>query len=94
MRQFLKTRIIKAALGVMGAIAPLVPVFTLPGLLLVVLPGEVALIGTVYDEYQLIQYVRQDRELRSGNWQDTQSATELARILSHDSHGSMKDYSR
>jgi hypothetical protein len=94
MRMFMKSRIIKIALAVMGSIALLVPVITLPGLLLIVLPGEVALLGTVYDEVQLIQYVKQYRQLKSGSWEDTQSAAELARILSHSSHGSLKDYSR
>ncbi len=52
----------------------------LPGLVFFALPGVVALLGKVYDEARLIQYLRYGEPIRTEHWEDTEKYTESIRI--------------
>ena len=48
----------------------------LPGLLLFMLPGMIALVGKAYDEAKLIQFLRYGDPIRTEHWEDTEKYTE------------------
>jgi hypothetical protein len=54
----------------------------LPGLIFFALPGMVALLGKVYDEAKLIQYLRYGDPIRTERWEETEKCTESVRISS------------
>ena len=55
-------------------------VMLLPGLIILAIPGTVALAGKVYDEAKLIQFLRFGDPVRTGHWEDTENRTERIRI--------------
>ncbi len=55
-------------------------VMLLPGLIILAIPGTVALAGKVYDEAKLIQFLRFGDPVRTGHWEDTEICTERIRI--------------
>ncbi|TFH04124.1 MAG: hypothetical protein E4H14_15400 [Candidatus Thorarchaeota archaeon] len=73
-----------AALG--GTAVLLYAVSLLPGLLLFALPGMIALVGKVYDEAKLIQFLRYGDPIRTEHWEDTETYTERIRISSFENH--------
>jgi len=54
----------------------------LPGLIFFALPGMVALLGKVYDEARLIQYLRYGDPIRTEHWEETEKYTECIRLSS------------
>ena len=54
----------------------------LPGLILFVLPGMIALVGKAYDEAKLIHYLRYGDPIRTEHWENTEDCTERIRIRS------------
>jgi len=73
---------IMAALG--GTSLLLYAVSLLPGLILLALPGMIALVGKVYDEAQLIQFLRYGYPIRTEHWEDTGSYTDRVRVRASD----------
>ena len=55
-------------------------VMLLPGLIILAIPGTVALAGKVYDEAKLIQFLRFGDPVRTGHWEDTENHIERIRI--------------
>ncbi|MHA2320048.1 MAG: hypothetical protein ACXACG_00195 [Candidatus Thorarchaeota archaeon] len=66
----------------------------LPGLILLVLPAEVALVSKIRDETELIQWVRNNMITQQSNLEDIESETEMARLRSHDRPGALQGYTR
>jgi hypothetical protein len=60
------------------AIVLILPLTVFPGLILFVAPAEVAVLGKIHDEVQLIQWVRRHTIIREGRWEDTESEKDLA----------------
>lgn len=67
-----------AALGGIGLLV--YSVMLLPGLIILAIPGTVALAGKVYDEAKLIQFLRFGDPVRTGHWDDAEICTERIRI--------------
>ena len=68
-------------IAALGGISILVySVMLIPGLIILALPGTVALVGKVYDEAKLIQFLRFGDPVRTGHWEDTENRTERIRI--------------
>ena len=59
----------------------------LPGLILFVLPGMIALVGKAYDEAKLITFLRYGDPIRTEHWEDTEILTERIRISSAENRG-------
>ena len=76
---------IAASLG--GTALLLYAVSFLPGLLLFVLPGMIALVGKAYDEARLITFLRYGDPIRTEHWEDTEKLTERIRISSAENRG-------
>lgn len=62
-------------------------VILLPGLIILVLPGTIALAGKVYDEAKLIQFLRYGEPMSTGHWEDTEICTERIRIKASENRG-------
>ncbi len=56
----------------------------LPGLFLLVLPGEIATLGKVYDEARIIRFLKYGEPLQPEHWENTETMTERVRINSSD----------
>ena len=61
------------------AILMVIPVTVMPGLVFFVAPAEIAILGKIHDEAQLIQWVRRHTIVREGRWEDTESCPRLLR---------------
>lgn len=94
LKQFIFGRTIRCAVGVALAGLMLVPLTVLPGLVLLVLPAEVALISKIRDEAELIQWVRNNMITQASSWDDVEAETENARLRSHDRPGTYQGYTR
>jgi hypothetical protein len=68
------------------AISLLYLVLLIPGLFLLAIPGEIALLGKGYDEARIIRLLRYGEPLIVEHWEDTASHTEGIRIKSSDNH--------
>jgi len=90
LKRFVIGRSIRCALCIAIAVLLIVPLSVLPGLVLFVLPAEVALISRIRDETELIQWVRNNMITEPSNWDDIESETELARLRAHDRPGAMQ----
>jgi len=73
-----------AALG--GTALLLYAVSIAPGLLIFFLPGLIALGGKVYDEAQLIHFLRYGDPIKTEHWEDTEKHTEKIRNRSFENH--------
>lgn len=60
------------------AVVMIIPVTVLPGLIFLVAPAEIAVLGKIHDEVQLIQWVRCHTIVREGRWEDTESEKDFA----------------
>ncbi|MHA2026632.1 MAG: hypothetical protein ACW98U_12100 [Candidatus Thorarchaeota archaeon] len=76
------------------SILMIIPLTVLPGLILLVLPAEVALVSKIRDETELIQWVRNNMITQQSNLEDIESETEMARLRSHDRPGALQGYTR
>ncbi len=94
LKRFIYGRSIRCALFVALAGLMVVPLSVLPGLVLFVLPAEVALISKIRDEAELIQWVRCNMNTQDCKWDDVESETEMARLRSHDRPGALQGYTR
>ncbi len=94
LKRFIIGRSIRCAVCAALAGLMILPLSILPGLILFVLPAEVALISKVRDEAELIQWVRCNMNTQDCKWDDVESETEMARLRAHDSPGSLQGYTR
>ncbi|MHA2045461.1 MAG: hypothetical protein ACW99G_11750 [Candidatus Thorarchaeota archaeon] len=76
------------------AVLMIIPLSVLPGLILLVLPAEVALVSRIRDETELIQWVRNNTITQPSNLEDIESETEMTRLRSHDRPGALQGYTR
>lgn len=94
LKRFIFGRSVRCATCVALAGLMLVPLTVFPGLVLLVLPAEVALISRIRDETELIQWVRHNMITQPSNWDDVDSETEWARLRSHDRPSAFQGYTR
>ena len=94
LKRFIIGRSIRCAICIALAVLMLVPLTALPGLILFVLPGEVALVSRIRDETELVQWVRCNMASEECNWDDVESETELARIRAHDKPNTLQGFAR
>ena len=94
LKRFIIGRSIRCALCIALAGLMVLPLSVLPGLVLFVLPAEVALISKIRDETELIQWVRCNMTTEDCRWDDVETETEMARLRSHDRPGTLQGYTR
>ncbi|MHA2352439.1 MAG: hypothetical protein ACXAC0_05955 [Candidatus Thorarchaeota archaeon] len=94
LKRFIFGRSIRCAVCIALAGLMVLPLSVLPGLVLFVLPAEVALISKIRDEAEMIQWVRNNMITQTSSWDDVESGTEMARIRSHDRPGTLQGYTR
>jgi hypothetical protein len=94
LRRFIIGRFLRCAVCIALAGLMIIPLTALPGLILLVLPAEVALISRIRDETELIQWVRNNMVTPASSWDDVETETELARLRSHDRPGALQGYAR
>jgi hypothetical protein len=94
LKRFIIGRSIRCAICIALAGLMLVPLTVLPGLILFVLPGEVAVVSKIRDETELIQWVRCNMTSGECNWDDVESETESARIRAHDRPYTLQGFAR
>ncbi|MBN2228699.1 MAG: hypothetical protein JW779_03825 [Candidatus Thorarchaeota archaeon] len=93
-KNFIINRSIRCAGCFILAVVLLLPVSILPGLALFVVPAEIAVIGKIHDEVQLIQWVRWNALPRRGCWEDAENETEISHTKSLDRRDSTLGYMR
>ena len=76
------------------AIVMILPLAIFPGLILFVAPAEVAVLGKIHDEVQLVQWVRRHTIVREGRWEETESEKDLAFSRSPERRDSTVGYIR
>ena len=81
------TSAVKMMASIGGTALLVYAVSILPGLLLFVLPGMIALVGKVYDEAKLVQFLRYGDPIRTEHWEDTEVCTERIRTRSSENRG-------
>ena len=86
-RRVLTTSAVKIMTSLAGTVILVYAVSLLPGLLLFALPGMVALVGKVYDEAKLVQFLRYGDPIRTERWEDTEECTERIRVSSSQNRG-------
>ncbi|MGY5879974.1 MAG: hypothetical protein RTV31_06965 [Candidatus Thorarchaeota archaeon] len=86
-RRVMTTSAVKMMASLGGTALLVYAVSVLPGLLLFVVPGMIVLVGKVYDEAQLIQFLRYGDPIRTEHWEDTGTFTDRARIRNSDNRG-------
>jgi hypothetical protein len=94
LKRFIFGRSIRCAGCIAMAVLMIIPLTVLPGLILLVLPAEVALVSKIRDETELIQWVRNNMITQQSNLEDIESETEMARLRSHDRPGALQGYTR
>ena len=94
LRRFLVNRSFRCVFCTILAGLMLLPLTVLPGLALVVLPAEVALVGKIHDEAQLVSWARANAIPRRGKWEDADLEAEAARLEAHDRRDSAQSYIR
>ena len=78
LRNFIVGRSLRCVLCFILAGLMIVPLTILPGLAVLVLPAEIAVLGKIHDEAQLIQWVRHHTIVREGKWEETESEKDMA----------------
>ncbi|MGY5859705.1 MAG: hypothetical protein RTU63_10070 [Candidatus Thorarchaeota archaeon] len=91
-RQTLNRSAVRMATAVVGTGLLVFAVSFLPGLVLFVLPGMIALVGKAYDEAKLIQYLRYGDPIRTEHWENTEAHTERIRIQSAENRSSFATF--
>jgi len=76
------------------AVVMIIPVTVLPGLIFLVAPAEIAVLGKIHDEAQLIQWVRSHTIVREGRWENTESEKDFAFTKAPDRRDSTVGYIR
>jgi hypothetical protein len=94
LNRFIVGRAFRCAVYIALAGLLLVPLSVLPGLILFVLPGEVALVSKIRDETELIQWVRCNMVSGDCNIDDAESETEMTRLMAHDRPGALQGFTR
>ena len=72
----------------------IVPLTVFPGLVLLVAPAEIAVLGKIHDEVQLMQWVRQHTIVREGRWEETEAEKDRAFSKSPERRDSTVGYIR
>ncbi len=86
-RRVLTTSAVKMMASLAGTAMLVYAVSLLPGLLLFALPGMIALVGKVYDEAKLVQFLRYGDPIRTEHWEDTEECTERIRVRTSQNRG-------
>jgi hypothetical protein len=60
------------------AVVMIIPLTIWPGLILLIAPAEISVLGKIHDEAQLIQWVRHHTIVREGRWDKTEEEKDLA----------------
>jgi hypothetical protein len=94
LKSFIFGRSIRCAVCIALAGLMIIPLTVLPGLVLLVLPAEVALISRIRDETELIQWVRNNMVTEPSNWEDVESESEMARLRTHDKPSALQGFTR
>ncbi|MFW9964935.1 MAG: hypothetical protein ACFFCX_15300 [Candidatus Sifarchaeia archaeon] len=94
LKRFIFGRSIRCAFCIALAGLMILPLTVIPGLILFVLPAEVALISKIRDETELIQWVRDNMVSEPSNWDDVESESETARLRAHDRPSALQGYTR
>jgi hypothetical protein len=94
LNRFIFGRTIRCAFCIALAGLMLIPLTLLPGLILVVLPAEVALVSRIRDESELIQWVRCNMVSAECNMDSAEVETEFARLRAHDRPGALQGFTR
>ncbi len=94
----LTTYIVKRSLSCVGcfilAVVMIVPLTIWPGLILLIAPAEISVLGKIHDEAQLIQWVRRHTIIREGRWEETEAEKDLAYSKAPDRRDSTVGYIR
>ncbi|MHA2143287.1 MAG: hypothetical protein ACXADC_03430 [Candidatus Thorarchaeota archaeon] len=94
LKRFIIWRSIRCAVCLIVAGLMLVPLTVLPGLVVLVLPAEIALISGIRDEAELVQWVRNNMITLPSSWDDAEVETEMIRLRAHDRPGALQGYLR
>jgi hypothetical protein len=84
----------RCAVCVALAFLLLLPLAVLPGLVILVLPAEIALVGRIQDEAELVLWVRNNMITQAGSWEDAELETEMIRLRAHDRPDAIRGYLR
>jgi hypothetical protein len=84
----------RCAFCVVLAFLLLLPLTVLPGLVILVLPAEIALVSGIQNEAELIQWVQNNMITQGGSWEDADLETEMIRLRAHDRPDAIRGYLR
>ena len=84
LKRFIFLRSMRCAACVALAFLLLLPLTVLPGLVILVLPAEIALVGRIQDEAELVLWVRSNMITQAGSWEDAELGTEMVRLKTQD----------
>ncbi|MHA2004700.1 MAG: hypothetical protein ACXABV_18610, partial [Candidatus Thorarchaeota archaeon] len=94
LKRFIFLRSMRCVVCVALAFLLLLPLTVMPGLVILVLPAEIALVGRIQDEAELVLWVRSNMITQTGSWEDAELETEMIRLKVHDRPRALHDYSR
>ena len=94
LKRFIFLRSMRCAVCAALAFLLLLPLTILPGLVVLVLPAEIALVGRVQDEAELVLWVRSNMITQTGTWEDAELESEMVRLRTHERPRAIQDYSR
>ncbi|KXH77413.1 MAG: hypothetical protein AM326_05125 [Candidatus Thorarchaeota archaeon SMTZ-45] len=94
LKRFIFGRSIRCAVCIALAGLMILPLTVFPGLILFILPAEVALISKIHDETELIQWVRNNMISQPTNWDDVEAESEHARLRAHDRPSALQGFTR
>ena len=94
LRKFLVKKSFSCVFCFILAIVMIVPLTVLPGLILLVAPAEIAVLGKIHDEVQLMQWVRQHTIVREGRWEEAEAEKDRAFAKSPERRDSTVGYTR
>jgi len=94
LKRFILLRSMRCAVCVALAFLLVLPLAVLPGLVFLVLPAEIALVGRIQDEAELVLWVRNNMITQAGSWEDAELEAEMIRLRAHDRPSAVHDYLR
>ena len=94
LKRFIFLRSMRCVVCIALAFLLLLPLTVLPGLVILVLPAEIALVGRIHDEAELVLWVRSNMITQAGSWEDAELEAEMVRLRAHDRPRVIQDYSR
>ncbi|MHA1924515.1 MAG: hypothetical protein ACXABV_00230 [Candidatus Thorarchaeota archaeon] len=94
LKRFIFLRSMRCAVCVALAFLLVLPLAVLPGLVFLVLPAEIALVGRIQDEAELVLWVRNNMITQAGSWEDAELEAEMIRLRAHDRPSAVHDYLR